>query len=113
MVNETVSNILDDKFFRYLVLIRELSFNGICLILNVLCVEDNGTKDVEYKLEFIGVKSFEFWRREDLDRGFEVDVDDITLSTSNNNSYYSIINFDCAGFVIIAAFTEIIKTKKL
>lgn len=107
MIAEKIKSILNQNFLRYLVKIYDFSFDGNRLLMNVLCVEDKGTKDIQYKLELKGITAFEFWRDDVLERGYEVDVDDITLSFANKENLPSKIEFDCGNFGLKITFSDI------
>ncbi|TAH41466.1 MAG: hypothetical protein EYC69_07450 [Bacteroidetes bacterium] len=99
--------VIDQLFFRYLVKIYDFSFDGNILKMNVMCVEERGTKDIDYLVAIFGISTFEFWRDDVLPRGYEVDVDDISLSNADDKTPLSKIDFACVNFGLKITFSEI------
>ena len=106
-MKEEIKSVLNQKFLRYIVEFNEFSFNGNSFLMDVLCVEDKGTRDVNYRLEFSGITFFDFWRKSILERGYEVDVDDIDISFPNHELMYAKLEFNCVNFGLIITFSEI------
>jgi hypothetical protein len=107
MIVEKIKKTLDQNFLRSLVLIDDFTFNGNILIMAVTCVEDKGRKDTSYKLEFKSVNSFELWRNNILERGYEVDVDDISLHYEEKENSICKIEFNCSGFSLKFTFSDV------
>lgn len=103
---DKILTILSSKFLIQIVSIESYYFSDGHLELIVHNVENGGSKDVKYKLLFLRVLRFDFWRDPVLQRGLEVDVDDKFLTFDDRLKRAKLV-FSCNNFGILIEFEDI------